>query len=338
MSWRLETRDLSGKWQLSESELLLVHKALIDTQKETDQVTQWTLEEVANFILNQGLKWFESNKTEELSPSESLTSAPKKKLSKRLTPRLKSVMDLHCLGHVNLDLGTDHAHLPMLLVKSNKSPIAFGVDIAESPLKHAYQELKKTNTLENIALVLSNGIEAFTSAVTPFKYSSNSVVHSFSQASWNQWEQLKKEKKITVTICGVGGALAAELIQQLPTWISEIIVQANDQEYLVDEAFAELAKSDSLDDSSQFYYDMITTAIEKNRLFLNKRARRYEGSRNIFSDKSFDSNHALWRWVLLSRASRRFALTPKSHHSSAMKMTIMQRTVKDFFHYLSSSC
>ena len=78
MSWRLQTRDLSGKWQLSESELILVHRALNDLQQELGEVTQWTLEEVADFILSQGLKWFENNKVEDLSPLESLTSAPKK--------------------------------------------------------------------------------------------------------------------------------------------------------------------------------------------------------------------------------------------------------------------
>ena len=332
MSWRLEPRDLSGQWHLDDSELCSVQEVLQNIkddgknlQLEAQFLHALPLSEIAELVSWQGAQWLASQKKNALHRSR--TQQMKRNVSKRLTPRLKGVIDLYSPGQANIDLGTDHAHLPILLVRSQKAPLAFGVDIAEAPLKNARQELYKTNMLDGVALLMSNGIDAFINQHQPLQADSDRFFHSFAEETWQFWESLCQSKKVTVTICGVGGALAADLIKSLPAWVSEVIVQANDQEYLVDQAFS----ANEGDFLSGFYIDRITATVEKKRLFLNKRARRESANTESSSQIYFDIHHALWRWVLLSRASRRVTLTPKNHSSLRSKLNIMQRAVTGFF-------
>ena len=331
MSWRLEPRDLSGQWYLDDSELSLVQEALqnIRVKDGLNQELQTlcdslTLSKLSGFMSWQGEQWFEAHHRQ---PVHVLAhQSTEHNMSKRLTPRLKGVIDLYSPGQVNIDLGTDHAHLPLLLVRSQKAPLAFGVDIVEAPLENARKELYKTKTLDGVTLLLSNGMDVFIDESHPLGPNSECVVHSFSEDNWQHWESLLQSKKVTVTICGVGGTLAADLIRSLPTWVSEVIVQANDQEHLVDQVFHE-----KVDGLQGFYIDTITATIEKKRLFLNKRARRKSVNAENVEQRYFGINHALWRWVLLSRACRRLALTPNNHYSLESKRKMMQRAVKGFF-------
>ena len=322
MSWRLEQRDLSGNWYLPEQELGIVTE-LLQQLRPQSHLSSHELSEIFTFHGNDWLKHYKQT-LEELAG----VKAKKKNISKRLTPRLQGVMDLYKFGQVNIDLGTDHAHLPLLLVRSQKAPLAFGVDIALSPLRTAYNALQKTNMLEDIALIHSDGIEAFVNASEPLTRNSQQVFHSFSDGNWQLWQQLKDAQLATVTICGVGGALAAELISLLPTWVSELIVQANDQPELVDQALEFTHEKQALT------LDEISATIENNRLFINKRARSLVDSNQNPSKQNhniqYDKHHALWRWVLLSRASRRLALTPQSHSSMPAKYALLEQSAKGF--------
>ena len=337
MSWRLEPRDLSGQWHLDDSELSLVLETL-QTIRLKDRLSQelqtlcdsLDLSELAGLMSWQGEQWLASHQRQPLHVSAHHST--KHNVSKRLTPRLKGVIDLYSPGQANIDLGTDHAHLPLLLVRSQKAPLAFGVDIVGAPLENACKELYKTKMQAGVSLLLSNGMDVFIDESHPLGPNSECVVHSFSEDNWQNWASLLQSKKVTVTICGVGGTLAADLIKSLPTWVSEVIVQANDQEHLVDQAFDE-----KVNGLQGFYIDTITATIEKKRLFLNKRAHRKSVNAENVEQRYFGVNHALWRWVLLSRACRRISLTPKNHCSLESKRKIMQRAVKGFFSFVICS-
>lgn len=57
------------------------------------------------------------------------------------------------------DIGTDHAYLPVFLVKSGKCPVAFACDVSDGPLKTAEQNVKRSG-VEGIVLRKGDGLAA----------------------------------------------------------------------------------------------------------------------------------------------------------------------------------
>ena len=73
-----------------------------------------------------------------------------------LSERLKVIADKITGGRV-ADIGTDHAYLPIYLIKTGKANRVLACDIKEKPLQNAAKNIQKTNT-ENIELRLSDGL------------------------------------------------------------------------------------------------------------------------------------------------------------------------------------
>lgn len=76
-----------------------------------------------------------------------------------LKDRLYTVQTLVPKGSRVADIGTDHGHLPISLVKAEISPFVIAADINEKPLSVAKQNIEKCG-LKNIETRLSNGLEA----------------------------------------------------------------------------------------------------------------------------------------------------------------------------------
>ncbi|MBE6797854.1 MAG: SAM-dependent methyltransferase [Ruminococcaceae bacterium] len=73
-----------------------------------------------------------------------------------LSERLKVIADKITGGRV-ADIGTDHAYLPIYLIKTGKANRVLACDIKEKPLQNAAKNIQKTNT-GNIELRLSDGL------------------------------------------------------------------------------------------------------------------------------------------------------------------------------------
>ena len=58
------------------------------------------------------------------------------------------------------DIGTDHAYLPIWLIKNSIVPRAVAADIRSGPLAAARKNAEKYGVTEQLALVLSDGLEA----------------------------------------------------------------------------------------------------------------------------------------------------------------------------------
>lgn len=61
-----------------------------------------------------------------------------------LPPRLKLIYD-HADSDIIADIGTDHAHIPIKLIKSGKCKKAIASDINEGPAKIAAENIKREN-------------------------------------------------------------------------------------------------------------------------------------------------------------------------------------------------
>lgn len=109
---------------------------------------------------------------------------------RELSSRLSTIQALIPQGVRVADIGTDHAHLPISLIKSGRCPFVIASDIKEKPLKNAEQNIKKTNT-ENIDLRLGSGL----STVQP-------------------------EEVDCIVIAGMGGEVISSILADTP-WVKD---------------------------------------------------------------------------------------------------------------------
>jgi tRNA (adenine22-N1)-methyltransferase len=99
--------------------------------------------------------------------------------------RIDAIKSLVPTGTRLLDIGTDHAGLPISLLKEGKIISAVASDVNILPLKRAEQEINKNGFADKIKTILSNGFENID--ITLYN---------------------------SVAICGMGGHLIAEIIEK----------------------------------------------------------------------------------------------------------------------------
>lgn len=158
----------------------------------------------------------------------------------QLSLRLKAVSSLINEDSVLLDIGTDHAYLPIELSQKGKISHAFAGEVAKGPFNNAQENIKKFQLNDKIDLFLGTGF---------------SVVN-----------QIENPTSIDViTICGMGGQLIADIIQdgcinyQIPR-SAVLILQPNNQEVVLREKLIELGYdivTEKIIKEQEFYYEII---------------------------------------------------------------------------------
>lgn len=76
-----------------------------------------------------------------------------------LQNRLRLIASLVDRGSVVADIGTDHAHLPVYLVKENIIPRAVACDIRPKPLEKGRLYIQANHLEDKISTVLSDGLQ-----------------------------------------------------------------------------------------------------------------------------------------------------------------------------------
>lgn len=80
----------------------------------------------------------------------------------QLDKRLSAVASLVRKGASFADIGTDHAYLPVYLIKNNIIDSAIASDLRKGPLENARETAEAYNLIEKIQLRLSDGLDNFT--------------------------------------------------------------------------------------------------------------------------------------------------------------------------------
>ena len=106
-----------------------------------------------------------------------------------LSARLQAAASLVHGGGRLVDVGTDHAYLPLYLIETGKIKNAIASDIGEGPLANARKTLISSNAEDKITLRLSDGLKSFS-----------------------------PEETDEIVICGMGGNLIDEILSAAP-WI-----------------------------------------------------------------------------------------------------------------------
>jgi len=106
-----------------------------------------------------------------------------------LRPRLAMTAALVPPGVAVADIGSDHAYLPVHLVRAGRCPRAIASDVAEGPLRNAAETVARAGLQDKIELRLSDGFQEFA---------------PFDAGCW--------------VLAGMGGTLMARLLDAAP-WL-----------------------------------------------------------------------------------------------------------------------
>ena len=100
-----------------------------------------------------------------------------------LNSRLQKIAGMIREGDRVADIGTDHAYLPVFLIKEGKCPHVFACDVSDGPLKRAADNIKKSE-VSGVTLRKGDGLAA-----------------------------VEPDEVDTVVIAGMGGDLIARILE-----------------------------------------------------------------------------------------------------------------------------
>lgn len=169
---------------------------------------------------------------------------------KTISQRLERVAAFVPDGAKLLDVGSDHAYLPIYLIQEGRIEKALAGEVVEGPFRSAQKNVAEHRLTEQIEVRLANGLAAF-----------------------------EAEDQIdTIVIAGMGGRLISEILENGRAKlgaISRLILQPNNREdelrsWLVSNGFRLLAE-DILEEAGKFYEILVAEAGQQTLTDQEKR-------------------------------------------------------------------
>lgn len=165
----------------------------------------------------------------------------------KLDSRLSAVAELVREGKTVADIGTDHAYLLAYLLQQGKIKNGIAADLRNGPLENAGKTLLESEQLDNVRLVLSDGLD-----------------------------ELNKGDCEDIVIAGMGGILIKEILERTP-WVFDknihIIAQPMTHAEVLRRFFLEngfkILKESSATDGKRYYciisaqYDGVNRVAEE---------------------------------------------------------------------------
>lgn len=108
-------------------------------------------------LFDHGKRIFARHRRTQLNPGN-IFLWPLKGASMELNERLRHIAELVPEGSVIADIGTDHAYLPVYLVRSGRCPRAIASDVRPGPLAAARQTVREAGLEARIDLRLGDGL------------------------------------------------------------------------------------------------------------------------------------------------------------------------------------
>ncbi len=169
---------------------------------------------------------------------------------KNISKRLRKVAGFVPQDAKILDVGSDHAYLPIYLIQQGKISSAIAGEVVEGPYQSAVTNVADNQMSDKISVRLANGLAAF-----------------------------EVEDQIdTIVIAGMGGRLISEILENGRAKlraISRLILQPNNREdelrsWLVSNGFRLLAE-DVLEEAGKFYEILVAEAGQQTLTEQEKR-------------------------------------------------------------------
>ena len=156
-----------------------------------------------------------------------------------ISKRLELVASFVPQGAILLDVGSDHAYLPIELVERGQIESAIAGEVVEGPYQSAVKNVEAHGLKEKIQVRLANGLAAFEEA----------------------------DQVSVITIAGMGGRLIARILEEGLDKLADVerlILQPNNREddlriWLQDYSFEIVAES-ILEEAGKFYEILVVEA------------------------------------------------------------------------------
>ena len=156
-----------------------------------------------------------------------------------ISKRLELVASFVPQGAILLDVGSDHAYLPIELVERGKIESAIAGEVVEGPYQSAVKNVESHGLKEKIQVRLANGLAAFEEA----------------------------DQVSVITIAGMGGRLIARILEEgldKLANVERLILQPNNREddlriWLQENSFQIVAES-ILEEAGKFYEILVVEA------------------------------------------------------------------------------
>lgn len=113
-----------------------------------------------------------------------------------LTKRLEAVYHLIQKDHIIADIGTDHGYLAAALVEGHKAEKVIASDVNKGPLESAKAHIASCHLEHVVDCRLGDGLQTLLPGEAP-----------------------------TVVLCGMGGFLMMDLLEEGPYWPEHLVVQ-----------------------------------------------------------------------------------------------------------------
>ncbi|HHA9500225.1 TPA: tRNA (adenine(22)-N(1))-methyltransferase TrmK [Streptococcus pneumoniae] len=168
-----------------------------------------------------------------------------------ISKRLELVASFVPQGAILLDVGSDHAYLPIELVERGQIKSAIAGEVVEGPYQSAVKNVEAHGLKEKIQVRLANGLAAFEEA----------------------------DQVSVITIAGMGGRLIARILEEglgKLANVERLILQPNNREddlriWLQDHGFQIVAES-ILEEAGKFYEFLV---VEVGEMELSARDTRF---------------------------------------------------------------
>ena len=156
-----------------------------------------------------------------------------------ISKRLELVASFVPQGAILLDVGSDHAYLPIELVERGKIESAIAGEVVEGPYQSAVKNVEAHGLEEKIQVRLANGLAAFEEA----------------------------DQVSVITIAGMGGRLIARILEEGLDKLADVerlILQPNNREddlriWLQNHGF-EIVAENILEEAGKFYEILVVEA------------------------------------------------------------------------------
>ena len=234
-----------------------------------------------------------------------------------LDKRLRQCAEFVSGKGIVVDVGTDHALLPVELVKSGKCSKVFATDINEKPLESAKKNIEKNNLFPEIETILSDGLE-----------------------------EVSLEGVTDIVIAGMGGETIAEIIGEMNCdntqnirFILQPMTKIDYLRKMIYEYEMQIVAEKAVQDGDKIYTVMW---VENNSDF--KYLTEYESIAGFFEPD--DETGKLYRQKEAERLERvadslkKAGKESESVHYSALafklKNGVKYESVKDIYNYLDT--
>lgn len=222
-----------------------------------------------------------------------------------LSKRLQKVAEFVQMDQMILDIGSDHAYLPIYLIQKKLIPAAIAGEVVEGPYKKTKEQVALNDLSEKISTRLGSGFDVL-----------------------EEWEEIG-----SAFVCGMGGILISEIIKKglLDKKVGKntrLILQPNNnekhlRELLMNQQF-KIDEERIIRENSK-YYEVIVASRSKMKVNYNETELIFGPHLLAEKSKNFESK---WQTELKNNQSILKRLNEKNHKHKIQKITWINQQIE----------